>query len=349
VWCYEIAAQRGDNRGMIPAALGLALLALVEVQLRAGDQPELAVLLGLAATLPLLLARAALVAALVITACATVVGFLSPEVPETFAGLVGQAWVLYLVAVRHRGRVAIALGVGLVVLLAFSPDADWARAALLVLGLGALALGNSRRLRGEVSAAREDQAVLQERARIARELHDVVAHHVSAIAIQADTGRLTVPAGAERFEAIGDTAREALTEMRRVLGVLRTGDAERAPQPGLDGLGELVATARASGTDVRLVVEGAARTLSPGVELTAYRVLQEALTNARRHAPGASVEVRLRYSDEALAVRVRDDGPGSAAEPGLGLRGMRERVAMVGGELVTRSDGGFVVEARLPA
>ncbi len=198
---------------------------------------------------------------------------------------------------------------------------------------------------------------MEERTRIARELHDVVAHHVSTIAIQADTARLTTPGmpaeGGEKLEAIGQTARDAMTEMRRVLGVLRTGgeDGERAPQPGLGDLGELLETARTAGTPVRLVLEGPIAPLAPGVELTAYRIIQEALTNARRHAPGAAVEVELRYGDDALRLRVRDDGPGSPeTADGHGLLGMRERVAMVNGRLNTgpADGGGFLVEATLP-
>jgi signal transduction histidine kinase len=159
--------------------------------------------------------------------------------------------------------------------------------------------------------------------------------------------------GGERLEAIGQTARDAMTEMRRVLGVLRTGgeDGERAPQPGLGDLGELLETARTAGTPVRLVLEGRVAPLAPGVELTAYRVIQEALTNARRHAPGAAVQVELLYGDDALRLRVRDDGPGSAeTADGHGLLGMRERVAMVGGRLNTgpADGGGFLVEASLP-
>ena len=158
--------------------------------------------------------------------------------------------------------------------------------------------------------------------------------------------------GAEQLEAIGETARDAMTEMRRVLGVLRTGDGgELAPQPGLDRLGELLETARAAGTPVRLVLEGAVAPLSPGVELTAYRVVQEALTNARRHAPGAAVEVELRYDDDALGCACATTGPGSGAGArATGCSGMRERVTMVGGELRDRpaDGGGFLVEARLP-
>ncbi|MFC8131518.1 sensor histidine kinase [Streptomyces sp. NPDC057302] len=202
-----------------------------------------------------------------------------------------------------------------------------------------------------------------ERARIARELHDVVAHHISMIAVQAETARLTTPGlpavGAERFLAIGDTARTALTEMRRLLGVLRE-DAggvpqDRRPQPGLEQLGELVDEARdASAAAVRLIVEGPVRPLDPGLELTAYRIVQEALTNTRRHAPGAAVDVELRYTHAALRLRVRDNGPSphisEDLDEGHGLVGMRERAAMVGGELRAgpARRGGFLIEATFP-
>ncbi|SFB93314.1 Signal transduction histidine kinase [Streptomyces aidingensis] len=213
-----------------------------------------------------------------------------------------------------------------------------------------------------------EHAARGERARIARELHDVVAHHVSMIAVQAETARLTTPdlppAGAERFLAIGDTARTALTEMRRLLGVLRedTGEGEpaaraaRRPQPGLDRLGELVDEARdVSGATTRLILRGRRRPLDPGVELTAYRVVQEALTNARRHAPGAAVDVELRWTDDALRLRIRDNGPGAVPAPrsggGHGLLGMRERIGMAGGELRSgpARSGGFLIEAVFPA
>jgi signal transduction histidine kinase len=265
-------------------------------------------------------------------------------------------------------------------------------AVLLASAIPVAALaGMTRRAREESrthSAVRElTEGVLAEhlargeRARIARELHDVVAHHISMIAVQAETGRLTTPglteAGAQRFAAIGDTARAGLTEMRRLLGVLRedaqaAGDqdladaeaaprpmADRHPQPGLPQLGDLVDQARdASGSAARLIVSGPVTRLDPGVELAAYRIVQEALTNARRHAPGAAVDVELRYADDMLRLRVRDNGPGPPAEvagPGLtagnGLLGMRERAAAAGGSLRTgeASGGGFCVEAELPA
>ena len=209
-----------------------------------------------------------------------------------------------------------------------------------------------------------------ERARIARELHDVVAHHISMIAVQAETARLATPgmpaAGAQRLLEIGNTARAGLTEMRRLLGVLREDaqdadpgqpDADRHPQPGLQQLNELLDEARdASGTGTRLIVSGPPVSLDPGVELAAYRIIQEALTNVRRHAPGAAVDVELHFADDALGLRVRDNGPGPpAAQPvtaaGHGLPGMRERAAAAGGELRTGAapGGGFLIEATLPA
>ncbi|WP_067483321.1 sensor histidine kinase [Actinomadura hibisca] len=202
-----------------------------------------------------------------------------------------------------------------------------------------------------------------ERARIARELHDVVAHHISMISVQAETARLATPGmpelGAERLLAIGDTARTALTEMRRLLGVLREdagAEPSRRPQPGLQQLLELVDESREAGSAaVRLIIRGSVAALDPGVELTAYRIVQEALTNARRHAPGAAVDVELDYASGALRVLVRDSGPGpsdggGAGARGHGLLGMRERVATVGGELNAGPGpvSGFQIEAVLP-
>jgi signal transduction histidine kinase len=159
----------------------------------------------------------------------------------------------------------------------------------------------------------------------------------------------------DALTTIEETGRDALTEMRRLLGVMRTdvpGDAELAPQPGLARLEALLDDARAAGTDVRLHVEGDPIALPPGVDLTAYRVVQEALTNARRHAPGAAVDVDIHYGAEAVRVSVRDDGPGPSGtgDGGHGLVGMHERVAMVGGRLRVGpgEGGGFAVQADLP-
>jgi signal transduction histidine kinase len=201
------------------------------------------------------------------------------------------------------------------------------------------------------------------------------------IAVQAETARLATPgmpaAGAQRLLQIGDTARAGLTEMRRLLGILREDaqataadqpgagqpGADRHPQPDLRQLNELLDEARsASGAATRLIVSGPPVTLDPGVELAAYRIVQEGLTNARRHAPGAAVDVELRYTTDALKLRIRDNGPGpsltSARAPGPareagghGLAGMRERAAAAGGELQTGAapGGGFLIEATLPA
>ncbi|MFI0373869.1 sensor histidine kinase [Actinomadura sp. 1N219] len=204
------------------------------------------------------------------------------------------------------------------------------------------------------------QAVLEERARIARELHDVVAHHMSVIAMQAEAAPYKIPdlpdAAKQTFGVVRDAAREALTETRRVVGLLRSDDegAERAPQPGLDRLDDLVAAARRSGLSVASVVVGMPRPLDTGVDLSAYRIVQESLSNAARYAPGARVHIEIKYGAEALAVAVTDDGPRSTpAEShggGHGLVGMRERVTMLDGRFDAgpREEAGWSVVAELP-
>jgi signal transduction histidine kinase len=250
-------------------------------------------------------------------------------------------------------------------------EPGFASVLLLFVVVAALALGDSRRERGRAIAERdetrramqdtlENQAAMGERARIARDLHDIVAHHVSAIAVEAETARLTtkrLPKDASaHFEAIAQTARDALDEMRRLLGVLREdadGEFGRVPQPGLAQLDELIETARAAGSTVRVTMSGDdAKALPASVDLCAYRIVQEALSNARRHAPGATVDVEIAYGADSLGLRIRDDGPGAAdADPdGHGLQGMRERATIAGGTLRAgpREDGGFAVEAELP-
>ena len=198
---------------------------------------------------------------------------------------------------------------------------------MFVVAIAALGFGMVLRSRGTVieerdasvaahSATLREQSLLAERTRIARELHDVVAHHISAIAIQAESARFTTPGlpelGADRFAAIGDSARAALDEMRRLLGVMRApvDAAELAPQPGFDQLNALIDEHRSLGGEVRFSVRGPVAELPVAVELIAYRVVQEALTNVRRHANGAAVEVSLDYTPTLLRVSVRDHGPG---------------------------------------
>ena len=243
--------------------------------------------------------------------------------------------------------------------------------APLLFLIAALAVGESVRRRRLAVAALDEtqeamaesiraQTVMEERARIARELHDIVAHHLSVIAVESEAARLTSPelssVAGSRLEAIASTAREALTETRRLLGVLREdagGEADRTPQPGLSELDDLIDKAQTTGTHIRLVREGKIARLSPGIDLAAYRIVQEALTNARRHAPGADVDVELSYRDHTLHLRVRDHGPGAlGGEPveGHGLMGMRERATLAGGTFSAgqAEGGGFEVDVALP-
>ncbi|WP_328449752.1 sensor histidine kinase [Streptomyces sp. NBC_00386] len=211
-------------------------------------------------------------------------------------------------------------------------------------------------------------AVAAERARIARELHDVVAHNVSVMVVQADGAAYvmdTAPDQARKaLETISGTGRQALAEMRRLLGVLRTGEhqegGEYVPQPDVEQLDDLIEQCRTSGLPVDFKVEGTPRPLPSGVELTAYRIVQEALTNTRKHGgPNAGASVRLVYFDDGLGLLVEDDGKGAPHElyeeggadgQGHGLIGMRERVGMVGGTLDAgpRPGGGFRISALLP-
>jgi signal transduction histidine kinase len=201
-------------------------------------------------------------------------------------------------------------------------------------------------------------AVVQERGRIARELHDVVAHGVSVMVVQAQAGpRLLGDAELARaaFRSIEASGREALVELRRLLGILRTGDEQLAigPQPGLDSLDSLVEQVREAGLPVVLTIEGEQAPLPPGVDLSAYRIVQEALTNSLKHAGRAEAEIVIRYTASALELRIADNGappPANGNGTGHGLVGMRERVALYGGSLETGvvEQGGYEVRARLP-
>ena len=202
-------------------------------------------------------------------------------------------------------------------------------------------------------------AVAEERARIARELHDVVAHSVSVIAVQTGSIRHRLrserPAEAAELSGVEQTARQALAEMRRMLGLLRADDEglSLAPQPGMDEVPRLVDQVRETGLDVELVIEGDRRPLAPGVDLAAYRILQEALTNVMKHAGPSHARVAVRFGQRAVELEVADDGRGPSAGHnggGHGLVGMRERVALYGGSVQTGpgADGGFVVSASLP-
>jgi signal transduction histidine kinase len=211
--------------------------------------------------------------------------------------------------------------------------------------------------------AEAERAVVRERSRIAREMHDVVAHSMSVVAVQAAAGREIVHVdpdkAAEVFAKIEAVGRESLTELRRMLGVLRAAGDEAAslsPQPGIADIAAAVAESSATGVATQLVVEGHQRALAPGVELTAFRIVQEALTNVRKHAGrSAAAVVRISYGTDVLVVEVIDDGRGAATAlsgvgTGHGVIGMRERVEIYGGEFTAgpRPGGGYVVRAVLP-
>jgi signal transduction histidine kinase len=216
-----------------------------------------------------------------------------------------------------------------------------------------------RAVAAEVTAAEQAKtAIAQERARIARELHDIVTHSVSVMVVQAGAAELVVDDDPEytrnALRSIRLTGKEALEEMRRVVTILREGEEEggRRPQPGVEAIATLADEVRTVGLDVDLTTEGEPQPLPPGLDLAAYRIVQEALTNVRRHADATRAEVLLRYGDGQVLVEVHDDGRGAAAASpgGHGLIGMRERVALYGGRVETVSDtgSGFTVRAVLP-
>jgi signal transduction histidine kinase len=370
-------------------ALLLSLVALVQVYagrpLPGYRQPGIgSVALALLDTLPLVWRRRAPLTVLGVVFVATMVGELS-AVP--YGNGLALLVALYTVAAgcqRRRSIPALALvTVGVLALLTagsiYAPQQvtpDYFVSNLLVLG-ASWAIGDSARTRRAYTAELEDRAerlerereaataaaAANERARIARELHDVVAHHVSVMAVQAGAARRamgTQPARAgAAVESIETTARLALTELRRLLGVLRRegqGDAGAlTPQPGLGDLDALLEQARAAGLAVDLAVEGDQRPLPAAVDLSAYRIVQEALTNTIKHARARRVTVTIERRPAELALTVADDGRGIAdqaelAAGGHGLVGMRERVALFGGRLEVgpRLGGGLRVSACLP-
>jgi signal transduction histidine kinase len=352
-----------DNSGL-PAGLVPLLAAVIALPLGlAADRPLLAwrVQIALAATVPLIVTPA--VQAL--------------PWPPTLIFI--ALYVLWVVAVRLD--LHLLTGVWLVTdavifwsFIATGPRAGLSEANVtvifttIVIALGYL-IGTRRRLQQEVVEGRQRQqedharrALLEERARIARELHDIVAHHMSVIAVRTETAPFRIPelpaAAKQDMAETSAIAREALSEMRRLLGVLRGAetDPELTPQPGIDRLDTLVAAVRGAGLTVDLEVTGGERPLPPGVELSAYRIVQEALSNTLRHAPGARATVAVAYEPERLRVRVHNDAPTVAAprrqpsQPGQGIIGMRERAAMLGGQLraAPTQEGGYLVEALLP-
>jgi signal transduction histidine kinase len=371
------------------AAVSLVTLWYVWDECEDGCDPRaVAVGLVLATTLPLVWRRRHPLTVGLVTGLATAAyGFARyPDLamPIAIGGVVG----MYSVAAWGGRRAAVVSGwvaVVVVVIVMTLPraDSDVVDAAFVSLLLaGAWVLGDRARVQRALAAelaeraarlereraAEARRAVAEERTRIARELHDVVAHHVSMMVVQAEAGPVAVerdPArAAGAFEAIAATGRQALAEMRRLLGVLR-GDGEPAPslapQPGLAQVPSLVEQVGRAGLEVELVVEGQEAPLPAGIDLSAYRIVQEALTNALRHGASERARVVVRYGEHDLDLRVWNEGrpaqgdgaplmAGPAIAPGRGLLGMQERAHLFGGELRAgpAPEGGFTVHARLP-
>ncbi|MEU1347606.1 sensor histidine kinase [Streptomyces sp. NPDC005775] len=304
--------------------------------------------------------------------------------PWTPPGLVGYLFLLLALGLRERRQtlvgVWLATGAAGLVLYLVSPHRGTDNSLLVfILGAVVLVVGATVRERGDAQrrlaeqetiseAERAQRTLLEERTRIARELHDVVAHHMSVITVQADSAPYRLEGlsdeAREEFDAIAASARESLTEMRRLLVVLRSEgtEGERAPQPGLDRVQQLVEATVRSGLPAELSLPAGLTGVPPAVDLSAYRIVQEALANVVRHAPGARTRVSVSSDGEHLTVLVVNDAPehtGSSRAPrtpvettgtGHGLIGMRERVRLTGGTLDTGPlpDGGFRVAARLP-
>jgi signal transduction histidine kinase len=329
---------------------------------------------GLTATVPLLFRRRwpfAVLAVIVATALATNVSlpFQLPLIVALYTiganrsweatiaavgAVVATAGIYSLLADRHVGIGEI-VGVALLCLLATG--------AGLYIGSKRTSIATLEEQTGRLARERElvaERAVAEERVRIAQELHDVVGHNVSLIVVQAQA--LGATAGDERVtratDDIADLGRRTMAEMHRTLRLLRGGGEapEFAPQPGLDDLGGLLDRSRAAGLDVELAVEGPPRALAQSVDLSAFRIVQEALTNVLKHAGHAHTSVTIAYGDEALELTIVDRGdgevaPGQSSVPGgHGLIGMRERTAMFGGTLTAgpRPGAGFEVRASLP-
>jgi signal transduction histidine kinase len=382
-----LRALADDYRRPTGPIVVAAVLAITAALSAASGKPVLppatAILLGLLATVPIAVIRRfpATAIGIVLTASAffLVAGRLAWP-PSAVAG-----WLIAVAAcpvmLSRKAAIRAFVLVEAIVLLAALPampsttpwDATFAEALAVVAAWGAGEMLRSRRQSALDQAAAvkqlrylsERDMLARERASIARELHDVVAHHVSMIAVRAGTAPYAIgelpQAGQEAFGEIAQEARTALTELRVVLGVLRDPGraSEAAPQPRIADVAALLDRVRSAGTEVKEVMTGTVRALPGSVELCAYRIVQEAVTNAGRHAPGSRVSVNISYQGAELIVIVRNSAPDDArraqrepqAATGYGLVGLRERVAMLGGKITAGpgADGGFAVWALLPA
>jgi signal transduction histidine kinase len=357
----------------LTVAVGVPVVATTAASGAEQDRLLLGVLFGLLATVPLLVRRRWPFAVLAVTVGAAT----ATPVDGEYALPIVVA--LYTIGSTRSWEATIAAAIavvatGFVYILAGGPDFTYDELIAVALtcsvsaGVGLFvqsrrdSLEALRERAARLDREREllaERAVAEERVRIAHELHDVVAHNVSLIVVQAQALGATVPDErvAEGTAQIADLGREAMAEMHRTLKLLRAGDdqtAERAPQPGLAHLGDLLERSRAAGLRVELAVEGDPRPLAQSVDLSAFRILQEALTNVVKHAGRAHTTVLLGYRADALELTVTDTGDGAAVPVhtpgGHGLVGMRERAALFGGTLTAgpRGDHGFEVHAVLP-
>jgi signal transduction histidine kinase len=379
---------RGIDPRIADVLIALGLAILIELQFILGDQPgqeadAVNLIGGLALTAPLAWRRRAPLAMISVFVVAGLANealggglFSFPdgghgEVPP-FATLVTGVVAFYSLGAHANdrdARVGLALGLaGLWATVVVSGQVDFGSYFFsTALAVTPWLVGRVTRARNiRLAAAEREQeqrtrlALSDERTRIAREFHDVVAHSVGVMVVQAEGARRVLERDPERARealvSIEQTGRTALTEMRRSLGVLRRDDADPAlePQPGMDDLGRLLEQAREGGLTVEVAVEGEPKPLPQGVDLSAYRIVQEALTNTIKHAARAHTQITVRYGERDLELEVSDDGPGPSANgeggSGHGLVGMRERIAAHGGELRTGPgpEGGFVVRASLP-
>jgi signal transduction histidine kinase len=361
--------------------IALTLATALELQLLFGDDPgasPVAVIGALGLTIPLAWRRKApLAVALAFAAIAPLQELLGGGLyggePPLLAALVAGGVVFYSLgacAAERAAALGAAIGVlGLWTTVVVSDERDlqsfiFSAAIVALSPWMAGRTTRARNLRAAASERERDQrarvAASEERQRIARELHDVVAHGVVLMVLQAQGARRILEHDADRareaLAAIEETGQTALSDMRRSLGILRDDDAraELRPQPGLDDLGDLLGEMRQAGLAVELKVEGAKRELADGVDRSAYRIVQEALTNTVRHAGLVPTRVTVTYEADELKLEISDDGPRPPGEgdweSGQGLAGMRERARLYGGDLEARSENGhgFVVRARIP-
>lgn len=372
-----LAADSRRLPGPVAIAVILTVAALLESNKNSGPLPPgLALLLGLLGTAPIAVVRRYPTVAVAAVLTANAVFVLFGRLSWSVAGVAG--WLIAIAACpvvlpwRRAARavalteVAVLLGVAGLNGSATPWDATAAEALAVLAAWGAGEMVRARRqsvkTAEQLKTLSERDVIARERASIARELHDVVAHHVSMIAVRAATAPYSVPdlpePGHAAFAEIADEARTALTELRVVLGVLRApdGDADAAPQPRIADLSGLIARMKAAGMDVSLTIAGDRGPLPASVELCCYRIVQEALTNAGRHAPGSKVMVEVGIGATAVSAVIGNAAPvlpgvKGRTQGGYGLTGLRERVAMLRGEFSAGPDdrGGFVVRAVLPA